>query len=193
MKIKLQTTAPIAKVKSQEEYDKWLASLKERNLAVVQSFYPASRMLLDLPVERWELKLVRVVPSERRVFAFDDRGFHPGYDKTGVIDLDGFEVFSPRLVPLSPILGLNEENPVVCATEPIWEPLCRERHVFLVNRWRRTDIFPDNYQAILGVKAQFPHSYSLECASGTLIHAFAPACTEIPKKLQPLHLYSENL
>lgn len=170
MQLTYTTGWAINKVKTEQDYLDWLASLQDGDQVLFQSFNPASDSALDWPMELWFFELSKVWGNQ--IVNSDN---NPIIREKGVAtywnsDDEWGKVFPARIVPVcSDFQSLKNLGDKTAAQRPIYEPRYYHnyRHVFH-SSWRGYS-YKRGYGAL---QKQFPVSYKQECDTGLIINVF---------------------
>ena len=166
------------KLKSSEQYQAWLASLKDRDTVALQQFLPASDSCLSMPFERWLFTKGTVggIDVGEAWLRFNERGHTQPVRRDGIAcfwnrDREWGEVFPARIIPLHSDLGLHDgqSGKFVSGHAPVYEPefFHNYRHVFFVGHGK------DFYARQQSLRNRFPRNYSLDVDDGVIVHVFS--------------------
>lgn len=182
------------KLKTEAQYQEWLASLKPQDEVVLQSFMPP-QSILGMPFERWRFQKGRVIFNNEKLYQFVARGDDAPLRPDGMAcywnsDRPWGEVFPARLIPMHYDLEMNdkEEGFWLTGHAPVYEPLFfgNYRHVFFVPHGK------DVYKRRNSVRNLYPYCYETDVEGGTVITAFGP--DEFNAKLEGVrYCYSQYL
>lgn len=157
------------KVKSDDCYLKWLASLGDQALIAIQEFQPAGEGLLPLPFECWQYTCGRVygqqVIVKGDVLPLDRDAGYLTYHGGG----EWGKVFPARIVPLHSELGLQDVGDMCVSDTPMYEPhfIGATRHLYLVEHCQ-------HYGKVrYSFKQHYPRHYLIDCNQGCIAHCFS--------------------
>lgn len=177
-------------IKSTEQWEDWVKTLKDGDLCLLQEFVPRSNSCLGSQCEHWKFSEVIYEGSVLVDKQYDKKPIKNGFVTYWNSETKWGEVFDARIVPYHSDIAPNDNEKYKSCHAPLfdeyWTAPDMFRHLVLKRGKLRHNI-----------KGMFKRSYLREVAEGQLLTIFGNWEDITPEKINSidylLFLYSEPL